>query len=320
LNLSPITLGLMTRDCSPRAGFDSVRQTILRAVDRGITSIDLATGYGGGAVETAFGKVLRSDLEAHRKNLVVATKGAWAEGSERAIVDTLDKSLHQLGVDHVDLFYHHAPDANTPPEVTAAAMAKLVRDGKTRHVGISNYSVAQTIRMVAALREAGVACVAHQANYNMLNRWVEDGLIQALEGLDMSLIAYSTVAMGLLSDACADNGPREGSRASKMLAGMLAGLAEGEPAYGKYPEGVNPRAHILSMLRSLRAIAQERRQTLAQLAIAWTLRHPQVATALVGMSNIDQVDAGIETTEHLDFSDAERARIASILPPRWGLR
>src|SRR5687767_8833795 len=163
LKMSPITLGLMVRDCSPGAGFESVRQTILRAVDRGITSIDLATGYGRGAVEEAFGAVLRSDLSRHREKLVIATKGAWAEGSVKAIVETLEKSLRQLRVERVDLFYHHAPDPNTPAEVTAAALASLVRQGKTRYVAISNYPVAETVRMVAALRDAGVPCVAHQA-------------------------------------------------------------------------------------------------------------------------------------------------------------
>lgn len=318
LKLSVLTLGLMVRDCRPGAPFESVRQTVLRAFERGVFSIDLATGYGGGAVESAVGAVLKSDLAGHREALVLATKAGWGDGSRRTLTASLEQSLRQLGVDHVDLYYHHAPDADTPMEETAAAMDLLVRQGKTRYVGISNYSLEQTVRMAGAMRALGTPCVAHQANYNLLNRWVEDGLIEALGGLGMSLAAFSVVNQGVLADSSV-TGPRPGSRAEKSLSALPAGVASGERAYGRYPAGADVRQHVLGMLRELQAIARDRGQTLSQLALAWVLRHRQVATALVGMSSIEQVEANVAATQRLSFSAEELDRIAAIIPPRWGM-
>ncbi len=318
LTMPVITLGLMVRDCSPGAGIDSVRRTLLRAVELGVTSIDLATAYGGGAVESAVGSILRADLAGQRDRLILATKAGWGDGSRRTLAASLERSLRQLGIDYVDLYYHHAPDSGTPAEETASAMADLVRQGKTRYVGISNYSLADTIRMAAAMRAAGAACAAHQANYNLLNRWVEDGLIEAAGALGMGLTVFSALNQGLLSAASIE-GPRPGGRAEKALEALVAGVPAGEPAYGLYPPDNDVRAHVLGMLRSLQDIARDRGQTLSQMAIAWVLRHPHVTTALVGASSVDQLESAAAAAGHLDFTPEERARIAAIIPPRRGL-
>lgn len=317
LKMSAISLGLMVRDCAPGAPFESVRQTVLRAVEKGITTIDLATGYGGGAVEITLGKILRSDLHAHRETLTLATKAGWADGSKKTLTQSLERSLRQLQVDFVDVFYHHAPDAQTPLEETAAALDALVRQGKTLYVGISNYSLDQTIRIHREFRALGTPCVLHQCNYNMLNRWVEDGLLSALPALGMSAAVFSTVNQGVLSDA-ALAGPRAGSRAEKSLNAIISGVPTGEPAYGRYPEG-DVKAHIFSMLTRLQAIARRRGQSLSQLAISWTLRHPSIASALVGLSSPEQVDAAARAADKLAFEPDELREIASILPPRWGM-
>ena len=317
LNASAITLGLMVRDCRAGDAFESVRKTVLRAIELGVTTIDLATGYGGGAVERAMGDILRADLASRRGEIVLATKAGWADGSRRTLTDSLERSLKQLGVDHVDLYSHHAADANTPPEETVDALVSLVRQGKTRYVGVSNYSLAETVRVAPLFAQAGVPCVAHQCNYNMLNRWVEDGLLAALPALGMSAMVFSAVNQGLLSDASVD-GPRAGSRAERSLAALVAGVPTGEPAYGKYPPG-DARSHVLSMLRQLCDLARERGQTLAQLAVTWVLRHPQVASSLVGVSSPEQVEEAAIATTQPALSDEERARINAILPPRFGM-
>jgi len=315
LSLPVLTLGLMVRDCRDGAPYDSVRRTVLKALDCGITSIDLATGYGGGAVETAVGKMLREDLSGRRSELTLATKAGWADGSAKTLTESLDRSLRQLGVDHVDLYYHHAADANTPFEVTAEVMGSLVRQGKTRFVGISNYSLEQTTRMVGIMRKMRVPCVIHQANYNMLNRWVEDGLLDALEPLGIGMAVFSALNQGLLSDLSV-GGPRVGSRAEKSLSAIISGVATGEPAYGHYPEGVDVRGHILGMLSSLRGIALERGQTLEQMALAWILNHAQVTTVLVGLSSPEQVEACAGALRKSDFSKPEVEKIEAVLPSR----
>ncbi|MCE9590986.1 MAG: aldo/keto reductase [Planctomycetes bacterium] len=316
--ISPLTLGLMVRDCKPGEAFDSVRRTVLRAVELGITSIDMATGYGGGAVEQAFGDILANDLNGKRDSLFIATKAGWADGSRKTLTESLERSLKQLRVGHVDLYYHHAPDEKTPFDETVAAMESLVRHGMTRYVGVSNYSLEQTVRIAPLFQQAGVPLIAHQCNYNMLNRWVEDGLLAALPGLGMSACVFSALNQGLLSDAGA-NGPRAGSRAAKSLDAIVNGVPTGEPAYGRYPAG-DVRTHVLTMLRELSRIAKDRGQSLEQLALAWVLRHDAVATALVGLSSVEQVEAAAATMAHPDFTDEERLRINAVLPPRFGMR
>lgn len=314
LSLSAITLGLMVRDCTPGEPFESVRRTVLEAVDAGITSIDLAVGYGGGTVELAMGQILRENLSSRRDQLVLATKAGWADGSRQTLTDSLDRSLRQLGVDYVDLYYHHAPDPNTPLEETVGALDDLVRAGKTRYAGISNYSAGETRSIAKLFQQAGTPFVIHQANYNMLNRWVEDELLDTLAELGMGAAIFSSLAQGLLSDKSV-GGPAPDTRAAGTLQAMVSGVAEGEPAYGRYPEG-DVEQHILHMLRELSGIAQERGQTLSQLAVAWVLRNPVVSTVIVGTSDVEQLCDTIGATKNLDFTEDELQHIEAIIPPR----
>jgi L-glyceraldehyde 3-phosphate reductase len=312
-----ITLGLMVRDCRAGEAFESVKHTILRAHALGVTSIDLATGYGGGAVELAVGEVLRSEPSLRREGLVLATKAGWADGSRRMLVGSLERSLKQLGVEYVDLYYHHAPDANTPYEETVSAMEQLVRQGKTRYVGVSNYSPAETVRIAPMMKEAGIGFVAHQCNYNMLNRWVEDGLLSVLPALGMSAVFFSVVNQGVLSDHTLEC-LRPGSRAERSLNALAAGVPTGEPAYGRYKEG-DVKEQVFGMLRELSKIARERGQTLSQLAISWALRHQAAATALVGASSAAQIESAAAAAGKLAFTREELVRINGILPGRFGM-
>ncbi len=312
-----ITLGLMVRDCRPGEAFESVRETIVRAAELGVTSIDLATGYGGGAVETAVGAVLRETPSLKREGLVLATKAGWADGSRRMLVGSLERSLTQLGVDHVDLYYHHAPDAATPYEETVSAMEQLIKQGKTRYVGISNYSPAETVRIAPMMKQAGIGFVAHQCNYNMLNRWVEDGLLSVLPALGMSAVFFSVVNQGVLSDQTLDC-LKPGSRAERSLNAIVKGVPTGEPAYGRYKEG-DVKEQVFGMLKALSTIARERGQTLSQLAIAWTLRHQAGATALVGASSARQIEEAAQATKKLSFTLEELVKINAILPARFGM-
>jgi L-glyceraldehyde 3-phosphate reductase len=317
LRVSAITLGLMVRDCAPGAAFESVRATIRRAVELGVNTIDLATGYGGGAVERAVGEVLRRDFAGRRGGLILATKAGWADGSRKTLTESLEKSLLQLGVEYVDVYYHHAPDASTPISETAAALDDLVRQGKTRYVGVSNYSLAETIAIIAEFRRLGTPCALHQCNYNLLNRWVEDGLLQGLPALGMSAAVFSVVNQGVLSDATL-TGLRPGSRAERSLHALVEGVPTGEPAYGRYAAG-DVRAQVMATLRELSEIARERGQTLSQLAVAWALRHPQVATALIGASSPAQIEEAATAAGQPPLTQEERVRIARSLPPRWGM-
>jgi len=314
LTFSAITLGLMVRDCSPGAPYEAVKRTVLEAVEAGVNTIDLATGYGGGTVELALGQILREGLGARRDELVLATKAGWADGTRKMLTESLDRSLQQLGVDYVDLYYHHAPDANTPFEETAAALDELVRAGKTRYVGISNYSPAETRAIATIFREAGTPFVAHQCNYNMLNRWVEDELLETLTEFGLGAAIFASLGQGVLTEKSI-GGPAPGRRAAGTFQAIISGVATGEPAYGRYPEG-DVEAHILHMLCELAGIAAERGQTLSQLAVAWVLRQPAVSTVIVGTSDVEQLRDTIGATNKLGFTKEELARIEAVIPGR----
>jgi L-glyceraldehyde 3-phosphate reductase len=226
----------------------------------------------------------------------------------------MDRSLQQLGVDYVDVFYHHAPDPSTPQEETVGALDEIVRSGKARYAGISNYSPAETRSIAALFKQAGTPFFVHQCNYHMLNRWVEDELLDTLAELGMGAAIFASLGQGLLANRSI-GGPAPGSRAAGTLGALVSGVAEGEPAYGRYPEG-DVEAHVLHILQELGAIAKERGQTLSQLAVAWVLRHPVVSTVIVGTSDVNQLRDTIGATEKLEFTDDELARIEAIIPPR----
>jgi L-glyceraldehyde 3-phosphate reductase len=285
----------------------NARAMVLRAFDLGVTHFDLANNYGppAGSAEETFGKIMAQDLRPYRDELIVSTKagyymwpgpyGEW--GSRKYLIASLDQSLKRMGLEYVDIFYSHRPDPDTPLEETMMALDYAVRSGRALYVGISTYSPAQTREAAHILRELGTPCLIHQPAYNMFNRWVEDGLLATLGELGIGCIAFSPLAQGLLTSKYLGGIP-EDSRAAK--------------AHG-FLNRDEVSAHRIGLAQRLNAIAQARGQTLAQLAIAWVLRHPQMTSALVGASKVSQVEDNIAALDNLAFSADELAAIEAIL-------
>ncbi len=287
--------------------FENSRAMVLRAFDLGITHFDLANNYGPppGSAEETFGRILRDDLRPYRDELIISSKagyymwpgpyGDW--GSRKYLVSSLDQSLKRLGSDYVDIFYHHRPDPNTPLEETMRALDYIVRSGRALYIGISNYQPEQARHAAQILRELGTPCLIHQPSYSMFNRWVEDGLLSVLMDDGIGCIAFSPLAQGLLTDKYLDGIP-DGSRASKPH-GFL------KPA--------NITAEKLAKVRSLNDLAQTRGQTLAQMALAWVLRHEAMTSVLIGASQVGQVDDAVGALNNLSWTDAELGSIETIL-------
>ena len=302
LRLPAISLGLWHNfgEDTPHA---TKRAICRRAFDLGITHFDLANNYGPppGAAETAFGEILRTDFRAHRDELVISSKagylmgpgpyGEW--GSRKYLMASCEASLKRLGLDHVDIFYSHRFDPDTPLEETMGALDAIVRAGKARYAGISSYNSARSREAAAILERLGTPLLIHQPSYNMLNRWVErDGLRETLAELGVGSIAFTPLAQGMLTARYLDGIPA-GSRATqgKSLApGMLA-------------------PQTLEALRGLAAIASRRGQSLAQMAIAWVLRGDGITSALIGASRPGQVEDCVGAVANLDFTDDELAEI-----------
>jgi L-glyceraldehyde 3-phosphate reductase len=301
LLLPAVSLGLW-HNFGDDVPFATQRAILRRAFDLGITHLDLANNYGPpyGSAETNFGRHLREDFAAHRDELVISTKAGWDFwpgpygdlGSRKYLLGSLDASLARMGLDHVDIFYHHRFDPDTPLEETMGALDAAVRSGRARYVGISSYSGARTREAVAILRELGTPLLIHQPSYSMLNRWVEDDLLDALAETGVGCIAFSPLAQGLLTSKYL-NGVPEGSRAAqgKSLSPDL--LTE------------DNLAHV----RALHEIAAGRGQTLAQLAIAWVLRDSRVTSALVGASSVRQLEDSAAAVANLAFDPDELAAI-----------
>jgi L-glyceraldehyde 3-phosphate reductase len=301
LKLPAVSLGLWQNfgDDRPLA---AQRLIVRRAFDLGITHFDLANNYGppGGAAEANFGEILRRDLRPHRDELVISTKagydmwpgpyGEW--GSRKYVLASLDQSLGRLGLDYVDIFYSHRVDPETPLEETMGALDTAVRQGKALYVGISSYSAERTLEAVRILRELGTPALVHQPSYSMLNRWIERGLLDVLAQLGMGAVVFSALAQGVLTDKYLDGVPRE-SRAARRSTIAPESLSE----------------DTLSKVQGLNAIARERGQTLAQMAVAWTLRDPRVTSTIVGASGEQQLIENVAALEQLDFSEAELAEI-----------
>jgi L-glyceraldehyde 3-phosphate reductase len=286
---------------------ENARAMVLRAFDLGVTHFDLANNYGPppGSAEETFGQILRQDLRPYRDELIISTKagyymwpgpyGEW--GSRKYMIASLDQSLKRMGLDYVDIFYSHRPDPNTPLEETMMALDYAVRSGRALYVGISTYSPEQTRAAAAILRELGTPCLIHQPAYSMFNRWVEDGLLQTLDELGIGCIAFSPLAQGLLTTKYLGGIPSD-SRAAKP-SGFLQENQVSESRLGR--------------VRKLNELAQERGQTLAQMAIAWVLRHPTMTSALVGASRVSQVEDNIAALDNLHFSAEELSRIEALL-------
>jgi L-glyceraldehyde 3-phosphate reductase len=268
----------------------------------GITHFDLANNYGPpyGSAETNFARILHDDFRDHRDELVVSTKAGWDMwpgpygdlGSRKYLVASLDQSLRRLGVDYVDIFYHHHYDATTPLEETLGALHTAVASGKALYVGISSYSDQRTAEAVTILRQLGTPLLIHQPSYSMFNRWIEDRLLDVLDTDGVGCIAFSVLAQGLLTDRYL-NGIPQGSRAS--LGGSLS------------PDMLND--DNLARIRALNDIALGRGQSLAQMAIAWALRDPRITSVLIGASSVAQLEQNVSTLDHLDFTADELAQI-----------
>jgi L-glyceraldehyde 3-phosphate reductase len=287
--------------------FETSRAMVRRAFDLGITHFDLANNYGPppGSAEETFGQILQKDLQPYRDELIISSKagynmwpgpyGEW--GSRKYLVSSLDQSLRRMGLNYVDIFYHHRPDPDTPLEETMGALDYIVRSGRALYAGISNYPADLARRAAQMARGLGTPLLIHQPAYNMFNRWVEGNLLDALEDEGLGCIAFSPLAQGLLTNKYLHGIP-EGSRASK-------------------PHGFLRPEHItedkLQRVRRLNDLAAQRGQTLAQLALAWVLRHPTMTSVLIGASGVGQIEDGVAALNNLKFTEEELQAIESCL-------
>jgi L-glyceraldehyde 3-phosphate reductase len=301
LELPAVSLGLWHNfgDDKP---LETQRAVLRRAFDLGVTHFDLANNYGPpyGSAEINFGRLLREDFAPYRDELIISSKAGWdmwpgpygMGGSRKYLLASLDQSLQRMGLDYVDIFYSHRFDPDTPLDETMGALDAAVRQGKALYVGISSYSPERTAQAAAILRELGTPLLIHQPNYSMFNRRIEEGLLDVLDEHGIGCIAFSPLAQGMLTDRYLDGIP-EGSRA-----------AEGKSLATDFLTEEN-----LEHVRALDAIARERGQSLAQMAIAWTLRDPRVTSSLIGASSVEQLEDSLAAVQNLDFSDEELARI-----------
>ncbi|CAH1205661.1 L-glyceraldehyde 3-phosphate reductase [Paenibacillus auburnensis] len=306
LKLPAISLGLW-HNFGGIDAYENGREMITRSFDLGITHFDLANNYGppAGSAEDLFGKVLARDLSAYRDEMVISTKagyymwpgpyGDW--GSRKYMLSSLDQSLKRLGLDYVDIFYSHRPDPHTPLEETMGALDHAVRTGKALYVGISNYTAEQTLEAIRILNGLGTPLLIHQPRYSMLDRWIEGGLQQVLEENGVGSIAFTPLAQGLLTNKYM-NGIPEDSRA----AGPSTALSESR---------ITPE--VQRKIRALNQLAVSRGQSLAQLALQWTLRGGKVTSALIGASRVTQIEENIAALSHAEFSQEELDRIETIL-------
>ena len=301
ISLPAVSLGLWN-NFGDDTRLDSQRAILRRAFDRGVCHFDLANNYGppAGSAETNFGRILREDFRPYRDELILSTKagydmwpgpyGEW--GSRKYLLASLDQSLQRMGLDYVDIFYSHRFDPDTPLEETLGALDTAVRQGKALYAGISSYSGARTQEAVQILRGMGTPLLIHQPSYSMVNRWVEDDLLGVLEEEGVGCIVFSPLAQGMLTSRYLDGIP-EGSR-------VATGGALSEDMLTD---------EALAHVRALNEMAQGRGQTLAQMAIAWTLRDPRVTSSLIGASSVAQLEDSLGALDNLDFSDDELAAI-----------
>jgi L-glyceraldehyde 3-phosphate reductase len=301
LLLPAVSLGLWHNFGGDRP-LETQRAIIHRAFDLGITHFDLANNYGPpyGSAEENFGRILASDLRAYRDELIISTKagydmwpgpyGDW--GSRKYLLASLDQSLARMGLEYVDIFYSHRHDPDTPLEETLGALDSAVRQGKALYVGVSSYSAARTREAVELLRELGTPLLIHQPSYSMFNRWIEEELLDVLGDEGVGCIVFSPLAQGLLTDRYLGGVPSDSRLATggAMSQGMLS-------------------EENLTKVRALDSIAKRRRQALAQMALAWTLRDARVTSTLIGASSVEQLEENVAALENLSFSDEELAEI-----------
>jgi len=287
--------------------FDNARDMLLRAFDLGITHFDLANNYGpsAGSAETNVGKILNDDFAGYRDELVISSKagyrmwpGPYGEmGSRKYLIASCDQSLQRLGLDYVDIFYSHRPDPNTPLEETIGALDTLVKSGKAIYAGISSYNPEMTVKAANIAKDLGTPLIIHQPKYSMFDRGIESQLIDDCERTGMGIIAFCPLAQGLLTN--------------KYLAGIPDdSRAASEHGFLK-KDGIT--AERVERVKKLNAIAEKRDQSMAQMALAWTLRDDRVTSALIGASRIEQIEQNVAALANLEFTDAELSQIDDIL-------
>ena len=308
LLLPAISLGLWHNFGSVDS-FDTIVRILTHAFDSGITHFDLANNYGPepGTAESNFGRVVSKEFKSYRDEMIISTKagyymwpgpyGEW--GSKKNLISSLDQSLQRMKLDYVDIFYSHRPDDRTPLEETMGALDLVVRQGKALYVGISNYSAEQTQKAAAILNELGTPCVIHQPRYSILNRWVEDGLLDVVGKRGIGAIAFSPLAQGLLTNRYLNEIPQD-SRIAKDY-GFLKKETLTEDR--------------LKALRQLNEVANRRGQSLAQMSIAWLLKDPRITSVLVGASSVDQLSDSLKSLDNIEFTNEELKLIDKISAP-----
>jgi L-glyceraldehyde 3-phosphate reductase len=305
IKLPAISLGLW-HNFGGVDNFENSRAMLRRAFDLGITHFDLANNYGPpyGSAEETFGQILKKDFRSYRDDLIISTKAGWDMwpgpygnlGSRKYLLASLDQSLKRMGIEYVDIFYHHRPDPDTPLEESMGALDTAVRSGRALYVGISAYNAKQTSEAVKVLRALGTPCLIHQPKYSMFVRDPEQGLLDVLEAAGVGSIVFSPLAQGLLSDRYLNGIPSD-SRAARDFFLKKKDIGEEK----------------LAKIRALNEIAAEREQTLAEMAVAWVLRDPRVTSALIGASKVSQVDDNVAALKNLKFSVEELHKIDDVL-------
>ena len=306
LLLPAISLGLW-HNFGDVTEVETSRQMLKRAFDLGITHFDLANNYGppAGAAESNFGRILKEDFAPYRDELVISTKagyymwpgpyGEW--GSKKYLVSSLDQSLKRMGLDYVDIFYHHRPDPNTPLEETMGALDLLVRQGKALYVGISNYRAEEAKKAIDILNNLGTPCLIHQPSYSMLNRWIEEELVDVLEQEGVGSIAFSPLAGGKLTNRYLNGIPKDSRAASGSVFLSENDITE----------------ELLIKIKALNEIAMKRGQSLAQMALAWALKVGKLTSVLIGASKVSQIEDCVQALEYLDFTQEELKAIDGVL-------
>ena len=306
LLLPAISLGLW-HNFGDVTEIQTSRQMLKRAFDLGITHFDLANNYGppAGAAESNFGRILKEDFSPYRDELVISTKagyymwpgpyGEW--GSKKYLVSSLDQSLKRMGLDYVDIFYHHRPDPNTPLEETMRALDLVVKQGKALYVGISNYGAEEAKKAIDILNDLGTPCLIHQPSYSMLNRWIEDELIDVLEEEGVGSIAFSPLAGGKLTNRYLNGIPKDSRAASDSIFMSEKDITE----------------ELVTKVNALNEVAMKRGQSLAQMALAWDLKVGKLTSVLIGASKVSQIEDCVKALDCLDFTEEELKTIDEIL-------
>lgn len=301
-----LSLGLW-HNFGDKDNFDNAKSLLRTAFDHGITHFDLANNYGPpyGSAEKNFGKIFKQDFKPYRDELLISTKAGWDMwpgpygnfGSRKYLIASLDQSLKRMGLDYVDIFYHHRPDPETPLEETMGALDQIVRQGKALYVGISQYSAEETKKAAKILKAQGTPFLIHQPRYNMLDRWVENGLLDTLESEGLGSIAFSPLEQGILTSKYLKGIPEDSRAATE----------------GSYLDKSNITPELIEKVRKLNEIAQARSQSLAQMAIAWLLKDSRISSVLIGTSKVIQLKDNISALDNLEFSAEELQNIEEIL-------